>query len=92
LVAVSITETVPSVLLATYAKFPSGVIAIPVGEAPTVIGGPTVVLVLVSITETELAKLLVTYAKFPLGVIAIWLGPVPTATPFTTILVLVSIT
>jgi hypothetical protein len=49
LVAVSITSTMPR---PTYAREPSGVIAIAAGPEASVIGSPTVVLVCVSITET----------------------------------------
>jgi hypothetical protein len=75
LVLVSITEMLLSGVLVTYAKLPSGIIAIPDGLLPTAIGEPTTVLELVSITETVLVLEFATYAKFPLGVIAIPVGP-----------------
>src|SRR5574341_1733780 len=48
--AVSITEIVPSFLFVTYARVPSGVIAMSDGERPTGMGVPTTAFVAVSIT------------------------------------------
>jgi hypothetical protein len=64
LVEVSITETVLSALLATYARVPGGFIATPEGTSPTGMAAVTL-LVTVSITETLLLPRLATYAYVP---------------------------
>ena len=54
LVAVLIGVTVADAKLATYAVFPSGVIAIPFGSCPTLIGLPAVlVAVLTGVTASN---------------------------------------
>lgn len=73
LVKVSMTETVLSIILVTYARDPSGVIATRIGRFPTGIWSISV-LVRVLITETVWSNSLVTYTRDPSGVIAIPLG------------------
>ena len=62
----------------TYARVPSGVIAITKGVPPTEIGKPLTVLLAIFITETVISTAFVTYARVPSGVIAIHTGLFPT--------------
>ena len=63
--------------LITYAVLPSGVIAMAVGEDPTGIGAPAVlVAVLIGVTVPD--PWLTTYAVLPSGVIAMATGEDPT--------------
>ena len=76
--SIGVTELEP--LFATYAVFPSGVIATPVGSWPTVIDGPgRFVARSIGVTLSgPTAPAFATYPVFPSGVIAIEVGPVPT--------------
>src|SRR6476620_5641503 len=90
-VAVSMTDTLLPLKLATYTRVPSGVIAKPAGAAPTVTVALTLLLAAL-MTETELPPLLLTYTNAPFGLTAATKGKVPTLTVATTELVLVSMT
>ncbi len=67
-----ITVTSPVVKLATNAYVPFGVIAMPRGSTPTLIGAPTTAGVAAarSITDTEPSMVLVTSARLLSGVMA----------------------
>ena len=77
--------------LVTTARVPSGVIAMSLGLAPTVMVATTA-LVAVSITETVPDPLLVTYARVPSGLTATALGAAPTVMVVIRFLVARSIT
>ena len=51
LVAALIGVTVSAYVLATYAVFPSGVIAMPIGPRPTLMGGPGVLVMVLMMVE-----------------------------------------
>ena len=70
-------DTVSDPPLVTYARDPSGVMAIAVGLFPTGMVAMTA-LEAVSMTETEALEKLVTYARVPSGVMAISPGNKPT--------------
>ena len=87
---VEMMETDPTISLATYAFVPSGVMAMPRGEDPTVTVAVTV-LDVVEMTETLLFPA-VTYTFAPSGVIARRLGVLLIGIVAITVLVAVAIT
>src|SRR5262249_38684118 len=74
----SIVDTEPLSLLTTKAVLPSGVIATPMGNAPTAMSLGSFVPVFTSIVDTVSLALLVTNAVLPSGVTATFMGLLPT--------------